>query len=545
MSLGAHLALATLTLASTWSSAPLAQHQPSVHVQLRLLDAAGVPVEQSDLSAELRLYDTAIGGVPLHEEHVAVDVVGGLLGVYLGEATPLPDGLFDGSARYLGITLEDDVEMVPRFRIASAPSALHAALATHARDVDGEHIHPASVSVGGAQVIAPSGEWVGPSTGLVGPPGPLGEPGSPGPPGPTGPPGPQGPEGPPGTPGAPGPTGPAGPAGLDGVDGAPGPAGPAGPQGPAGPPGPAAPGALPVVVDGTLELPDAGLPPIAIRTFTQALELPLPVGSTGAHEAGTPQLSDVRITTDLHALAPEVIADLLVGQDHAQIVVRLRETTASGVMETLVVTLEEARVVHSDIVCETGSAAPRWELELQADRYRWDAWGDPVDAGKGDTAWIGWSQPNATADGAGDGGALPIPGFVLGAFDPDAFKGHVPALSVGHALDRAFPGEKGEEAAPVLDRLSLVAGHGLHTISLLRTLLLGDDEPVLPIAFFGQAGTHQADLEYELEQALPTRLELTGSTDGGLRVTADYAYAAIQWKTPSAVTSWNVEENKP
>ena len=106
------------------------------------------------------------------------------------------------------------------------------------------------ILVGGHAVIDSNGEWIGASTGLVGPPGeegdqgPAGPQGDQGPTGATGPAGPagsEGAEGPAGPQGDLGPTGPTGPAGPAGSEGAEGPAGPQGDQGPTGPTGPAGP----------------------------------------------------------------------------------------------------------------------------------------------------------------------------------------------------------------------------------------------------------------------------------------------------------------
>src|SRR6185312_14706689 len=85
----------------------------------------------------------------------------------LGEATAIPPSIFDGSPRYLGVTVGNDSEMQPRQAIFSVPYAMIAG------NVNGD-ITPTSVSINGATVIDTKGNWVGPSSGLIGATGPAG-----------------------------------------------------------------------------------------------------------------------------------------------------------------------------------------------------------------------------------------------------------------------------------------------------------------------------------------------------------------------------------
>ncbi|MDC3981315.1 hypothetical protein [Polyangium jinanense] len=199
--------------------------------QGRLFDADDAPINGS-LTVTFAIYDAANAQTPLWSEEHKVDFDEGFYSVSLGSIVPF-DKLFDGSVRYLGITIESDPELQPRAPIQSVPYALLA------NDVNGD-IHPTSVTINGTEVINNNGEWVGPPTGLVGPTGatgpqgPVGADGAMGPAGPTGGLGPVGPMGPTGATGA---VGPAGPMGAMGPTGAIGPAGPIGPMGPVGPTG--------------------------------------------------------------------------------------------------------------------------------------------------------------------------------------------------------------------------------------------------------------------------------------------------------------------
>ena len=215
--------LALASLAGTAAAAATEDPAPLLQLQARLTDGAGVPLNQSGLAAEVRLYDTSVGGVPLYSELHTVDVSNGLVSLLVGSVTPLDPALFDANpVVYAGLVFGADSEMVPRLRLASAPYALRAGSAgsaDEADDVPGKDITPASVTVNGIPVIDASGQWVGSPAGLVGPTGPQGL---------------QGVQGPQGDAGAAGPTGPEGPAGPTGPTGSTGVAGPAGPTGPSG-----------------------------------------------------------------------------------------------------------------------------------------------------------------------------------------------------------------------------------------------------------------------------------------------------------------------
>ena len=211
--------------------------------QGRLFDQAGSPL-QGTATVTFAIHDAATGGAALWSETQSVPLDKGYFSAELGAITPIPAGVWDGSARYVGIAVGADAEMMPRRAAVSVPYALVAG------DATGD-IHPASVSVGGALVIDGQGNWVGPATGLVGPAGPQGPVGPAGAVGSMGPVGPQGPVGATGATGAEGPIGPQGPAGATGATGAEGPIGPQGPagatgaDGPTGPQGPAGPMAAP------------------------------------------------------------------------------------------------------------------------------------------------------------------------------------------------------------------------------------------------------------------------------------------------------------
>ena len=176
--------------------------------QGRLYDSSGVPVTGSKtITFTIYANQDDPANAYLWKETHTVTFDNGHFAVSVGSITPFGATLFDGSERFLGITVLGDVEMSPRSSIASVPYALVAG------DVIGD-IAPMSVSIPGfGEVINSSGQWVGDPTGLVGPIGPQGPMGLQGSSGPQGPQGNTGPTGPQGIPGAQGPVGPIGPQG--------------------------------------------------------------------------------------------------------------------------------------------------------------------------------------------------------------------------------------------------------------------------------------------------------------------------------------------
>jgi hypothetical protein len=222
--LGPALALPALlaALPATASAAVPA----SLTEQGRLFDGAGAPLTGT-VSIQFAVYAAASGGAPLWTETQTVSLDAGYFSATLGGTTPFPAGLWDGSVRYVGITVGSDAEMSPRHPATSVPYALVAG------DATGD-LHPRTVTVNGTLVIDAAGNWVGPATGLVGPTGAQGVAGASGAPGVAGATGAQG------VAGATGPQGPAGAtgsAGATGAAGAVGPTGPLGPQGVVGPTG--------------------------------------------------------------------------------------------------------------------------------------------------------------------------------------------------------------------------------------------------------------------------------------------------------------------
>jgi hypothetical protein len=93
--------------------------------------AAGGPLDMT-----FNLYATATGGTSLWQEaHTAVPVSAGFVSVQLGSTAPLDATLFDGSARFVEITIAGTI-LSPRVPIASVPYAIRASEAAHAALAD-------------------------------------------------------------------------------------------------------------------------------------------------------------------------------------------------------------------------------------------------------------------------------------------------------------------------------------------------------------------------------------------------------------------------
>ena len=201
--------MATLLLAGTASAVP-----QQLTYQGRLFDQSGNPVNASATIAA-DIYAASAGGfLSLWSETYTsgttgpVAVVEGFYSLPLGSITAFPSTLWDGSTRYLQLTVNGEV-LSPRQPIQSVAYAIKAeGVSNSAVTIDSS-----GISVGGSPVVNSSGAWVGSAAGLQGPTGPTGPAGAAGAQGAQGPAGPTGPAAN-GAAGATGPTGPTGPAGA-------------------------------------------------------------------------------------------------------------------------------------------------------------------------------------------------------------------------------------------------------------------------------------------------------------------------------------------
>lgn len=98
-----------------------------LHHQARLLDAVGAPLSGPH-SLSVGLYADGSTTTALWSETIAVDAADGYVSLILGadpDDNPLHDTVFDGSPRYLGLSL-GATALGPRQLLATVPSAVHA-----------------------------------------------------------------------------------------------------------------------------------------------------------------------------------------------------------------------------------------------------------------------------------------------------------------------------------------------------------------------------------------------------------------------------------
>jgi hypothetical protein len=124
--LAATILIPTLALAQASTPAPRL-----LPYQGRLLRADGNP-ETGTPQLTFRIYDAASGGAALWAEQQSVPLTNGFYAVFLGSVAPFTDALFDGSDRWLGVTVEDEAELSPRQQIASVAYAIMATNALQA-----------------------------------------------------------------------------------------------------------------------------------------------------------------------------------------------------------------------------------------------------------------------------------------------------------------------------------------------------------------------------------------------------------------------------
>jgi hypothetical protein len=110
------------------SSITTAQVPNQINYQGRLTDAGGNPLNDT-LTIQFKIYQDAVafpGEIALWTETQFDTLVDGVFSVLLGSIVPIPYDVFDGSVRYLGITLRADPEMTPRKALVSVGYAYRA-----------------------------------------------------------------------------------------------------------------------------------------------------------------------------------------------------------------------------------------------------------------------------------------------------------------------------------------------------------------------------------------------------------------------------------
>lgn len=98
-----------------------AQDSLLISYQGRLTDDGGNPINGTQ-AMTFTIYD-GVGVSKWTESHPTVQVNDGLFSVILGSQSVLPDSVFTGDDRFLGITIGADPEITPRTQLISSPGA--------------------------------------------------------------------------------------------------------------------------------------------------------------------------------------------------------------------------------------------------------------------------------------------------------------------------------------------------------------------------------------------------------------------------------------
>ena len=123
-----------------------AEVPPLINYQGVLVDANEDPIN-GHRSVQFKIYNTPTGGNPVWAETQVVEFHDGLFHVLLGDNTPIPPDIFEGSVKFLSIKVENDPEMIPRKPLVSVGYSFHSFNTDHVdgqklRDNDGVVNHP-------------------------------------------------------------------------------------------------------------------------------------------------------------------------------------------------------------------------------------------------------------------------------------------------------------------------------------------------------------------------------------------------------------------
>ena len=99
-----------------------------INYQGRLADTGDNPVEDAEYLLTFTIYDGS-ESIIWREIHTNVNTNNGLFNVLLGAGDhtgygPLTGSHFSGAERWLGIKVDEDLEIVPRTRLTSVPKSL-------------------------------------------------------------------------------------------------------------------------------------------------------------------------------------------------------------------------------------------------------------------------------------------------------------------------------------------------------------------------------------------------------------------------------------
>lgn len=112
-----------LFLALIMVSFVIAEVPQLISYQGRLTNSQGDPVTDGMYSVTFTIYDSEVGGNSKWTEVRDITTKDGLFSAFLGSVNPLENTVFSEPSRYLGIKVEADAELTPRWQLASAAYA--------------------------------------------------------------------------------------------------------------------------------------------------------------------------------------------------------------------------------------------------------------------------------------------------------------------------------------------------------------------------------------------------------------------------------------
>ena len=99
---------------------------PNQIIQEGLVAGAGIP-PTGQINIRVRLFEAEQGGAPVYEEiHEGVPIVAGYYAIAIGSVEPLDATLFQQANLFLGISINDGVELAPRTAFRKVPASFFA-----------------------------------------------------------------------------------------------------------------------------------------------------------------------------------------------------------------------------------------------------------------------------------------------------------------------------------------------------------------------------------------------------------------------------------
>ena len=145
------IALVGLTLIFAFSSLIYADVPQMINYQGKITDPQGALIDTT-IGIIFTIYDDSTTGNVLWADTLgSVAIEKGIFSVLLGSGNPIPDSVFDGNVRYLGVKVGADPEMTPRKAIVSVAYAYRALI--------GDNDWTFRITDGADTTLMTIGEW--------------------------------------------------------------------------------------------------------------------------------------------------------------------------------------------------------------------------------------------------------------------------------------------------------------------------------------------------------------------------------------------------